>query len=74
MEACQSHCPMSGIMPFIIALILWDSIWKLIALWKAAKNDKLAWFISLAILNTAGILPIIYILMNRKLKKKAVQI
>lgn len=57
---------MSGIMPLIIALILWDSIWKIIAMWKAAKNDKLVWFILLAVLNTAGILPIIYILKNRK--------
>ena len=49
---------------FIIVLILvviWDGVWKLIALWKSARNQQLAWFICLAIFNTAGILPILYI-------------
>jgi len=48
--------------PVIIALAIWDAVWKLIALWKSARNDQLAWFICLAIINTIGILPIVYIL------------
>lgn len=50
----------------IIIVVIWDAVWKLIALWKAARNNHLSWFIYIAILNTAGILPIIYILMYRK--------
>ncbi len=54
---------------FIIAIILlaiWDGVWKLIALWKSARHNQLAWFICLAIFNTAGILPILYILCFQK--------
>lgn len=50
----------------IIILAIWDGVWKLIALWKSARHDQLAWFICLAIFNTAGILPIVYILFFQK--------
>lgn len=50
----------------IVLLAIWDGIWKLIALWKSARHNQLAWFICLAIFNTAGILPIIYILCFQK--------
>jgi predicted permease len=46
----------------IVMLAIWDGVWKLIALWKSARNDQLGWFICLAIFNTVGILPILYIL------------
>jgi len=45
----------------IVLLILWDAIWKSIALWKAARNNQLSWFIVFLIFNTVGILPIVYI-------------
>ena len=50
----------------IVLLAIWDGVWKLIALWKSARNNQLAWFVCLAIFNTAGILPILYILSSRK--------
>jgi hypothetical protein len=50
----------------IVVLAIWDSIWKLIALWRSARNNDLAWFICIAVINTIGILPIVYILINRK--------
>jgi Family of unknown function (DUF5652) len=46
----------------IIVLALWEAAWKLIALWKSARNNQLPWFICIGIFNTVGILPIIYIL------------
>ena len=52
-------------MPIIIILVIWEAIWKLIAMWKAGQNKHLAWFICIALINTAGILPIVYILMFR---------
>ncbi|MBA2581997.1 MAG: hypothetical protein H0V01_01270 [Bacteroidetes bacterium] len=55
-----------GFMPLIIILIIWEVIWKLIAMWKAARNNHIAWFICIALINTAGILPLIYILIHRK--------
>lgn len=42
-------------------LIVWTLIWKGIALWKAAKNSQNTWFIVLLLVNTVGILEIIYI-------------
>ena len=45
----------------IVLLVIWSAIWKAIALWKAARNNHLAWYIIMMILNTAGILEIIYI-------------
>jgi len=50
----------------ITILALFDSVMKLIALWKSARNNHLAWFICLAIFNTVGILPIVYLVLNRK--------
>ena len=50
----------------IILVAIWDAVWKLIALWKSARHDQLAWFVCLAIFNTAGILPILYILFFQK--------
>lgn len=41
--------------------IVWSMAWKGIALWKAGRNEDLAWFIVLFIMNTLGILDIIYI-------------
>lgn len=53
------------LMPIIIILMIWDTVWKFIAMWKAGRNNHLAWFICLAIFNTVGILPIVYILIHR---------
>jgi Family of unknown function (DUF5652) len=50
----------------LILVALWDGVWKLIAMWKSARHNQLAWFICLAIFNTAGILPIFYILLFEK--------
>ena len=53
------------LLPVIIFLGIWEAVWKLIAMWKAARNDHVAWYVILILINTAGILPIIYILMHR---------
>jgi hypothetical protein len=50
-----------GIIVLIVVLGVWTAIWKGIALWRAGRRDNLAWFIVMLILNTAGILEIIYI-------------
>ncbi|HBG56486.1 MULTISPECIES: DUF5652 family protein [unclassified Proteiniphilum] len=49
-----------------VILVLFDSVMKLIALWKSARNNQLAWFICLAIFNTVGILPIVYLVLNKQ--------
>jgi 4-amino-4-deoxy-L-arabinose transferase-like glycosyltransferase len=58
------------LLPIIIILAIWDTVWKLIAMWRAARNNHLAWFICIFIFNTIGILPIIYILVYKKEPEK----
>ena len=43
------------------AVGIWSVIWKGIALWKASENNSKPWFIALLIINTVGILEILYI-------------
>jgi len=59
---------------WLIALIIWSLIWKFAALWKCGRNNQLAWFVVLAIVNTAGILEIIYLLFFRKNMNKRVEV
>ncbi len=51
---------------FLVVVSVWEAVWKAIALWKSARNSQLAWFIVMAIFNTAGILPIVYIMFFQK--------
>lgn len=46
----------------LLVLAIWEMIWKGISLWHSAKNKQKAWFIVIFIINTMGILPIIYLL------------
>lgn len=45
----------------IVAIVIWTFAWKGLALWKAARLSHRNWFIALLILNTFGIVEIIYI-------------
>ena len=45
----------------IIILVVWCILWKGIALWRAAKNNQLGWYVVLLFVNTLGILEIIYL-------------
>jgi len=54
----------------IILLVIWQLIWKGIALWKAARRKETAWYVILLLLNTVGILEIIYIFAVAKDEKK----
>lgn len=62
----QIHSMLWWLIPVIVVVAIWDMVWKLIAMWRAAQNKHLAWFICIFIFNTIGILPIIYILLNRE--------
>ncbi len=55
----------------LIPFVIWSLAWKGWALWKAAKQDSQAWFIALLILNTLGILEILYIFVFSKQKKSS---
>ncbi len=48
--------------PFIWPLVLLDLILKGFALWRSARNNQIYWFIALLIVNSMGILPLIYLI------------
>jgi hypothetical protein len=55
-------------------VMVWSIIWKGVALWKAGRAGSKVWFILLLILNTLGILEIIYIfLVNKKKSTNVVE-
>jgi hypothetical protein len=45
----------------LVALIAWSLVWKGLALWRAVKRGDRIWFIVFLIVNTAGILEIVYL-------------
>lgn len=53
---------------FLIILTIWTLVWKIYAVWTAARNNHKKWFVVLLILNTAGILEIFYVF---KIAKKS---
>lgn len=55
----------AGSLLFIL-LALWSLVWKGLALWHAARNGQFVWFVVILIVNTAGILEIIYLIWFRK--------
>jgi len=50
--------------------ILWSLPWKGMALWKAAKRNEMRWFIVLLLVNTVGLLEIIYLYFISERKRK----
>lgn len=51
----------NSLLVWLFLLIIWEAIWKGIALWKSGRNNQLKWFIVIFVFNTAGILPLIYL-------------
>jgi uncharacterized membrane protein len=65
----------AGFLVLIIILMIWETVWKFLGMWRAAKNNSKAWFIVIGIINTIGILPILYLYVfskDKKLKTKSV--
>jgi len=56
----------------VMAIVLWTIPWKGVALWKSARQTDKAWFIALLLINTVGLLEILYIFLFSK-KKQTLQ-
>lgn len=54
---------------FLLPLVVWSLIWKGWALWKAARAESKGWFIVLLLVNTLGILDLLYIFVFSKAKR-----
>jgi len=58
-----------GAVTILIAIIfIWTIVWKGLALWKSARKGSSIWFIIFLLVNTVGILPILYIYVFSKIK------
>jgi NADH:ubiquinone oxidoreductase subunit 6 (subunit J) len=53
------------IIPIIIVVALWVVAIKGLALWHAARESQKWWFIALLVINTLGILEVIYLVWFR---------
>ncbi|MDO8551367.1 MAG: DUF5652 family protein [bacterium] len=45
----------------LLLVIVWSLLWKGVSLWKAAKNNQRYWFIALLVVNSLGILEVLYL-------------
>lgn len=55
----------------LLPLIIWATIWKGLALWRAARLNQVAWYIALLIINTIGVFEIIYLIATNKKYKES---
>src|ERR1700681_4725579 len=77
MNASYINSPMAPMMgppswfaffgPFLVIILLWSIFWKGLALWHAAQRGQYWWFLILLLVNTLGILEIIYLFAVAKL-------
>ncbi len=54
----------------LITITLWELIWKGFGMWRAGRRNQPIWFILILILNTFGILPIVYLILTKQKKIK----
>ena len=48
----------AGMLP---VLIIWSLFWKGLALWHSARRGEWVWFVVMLVINTVGILEIVYL-------------
>jgi hypothetical protein len=50
----------------VVIALIWSIAWKGFALWYAARSGERYWFVALMVVNTFGILEILYLFVFRK--------
>lgn len=75
MESISVLANLAGVHPVVIALaIIWSIVWKGLALWKSAELRQKYWFIAILVINTLGVLEMIYyFFIARKYKVEVVE-
>jgi uncharacterized protein (DUF983 family) len=56
----------TSLLTTICVVVIIEFIIKSFALWRAARRSDKAWYIVLLVVNTAGILPLIYLLTHKE--------
>lgn len=59
----------NNLLYLLLAIAAWSLPWKGFALWKSARRGDGIWFITLLIVNTAGILDIAYLFLFSNKRK-----
>ena len=74
-ESLNLLTQLAGIHPiWIILALTWSLVWKGLALWKSAGLRQKYWFIAILLINSWGILEIIYLfLVARKYEVEVVE-
>jgi hypothetical protein len=60
-----SSAVLLAFVPIIFVIIIWTIAIKGYSLWHAARNDQKAWFATLLIINTLGLLELVYLIWFR---------
>lgn len=50
-----------GFMAILVLAAIWDLAWRGYGMWHASRNGQRNWFIAMLLVNSIGILPILYI-------------
>ncbi len=53
--------------PLLLLIIVWSLFWKGLALWHSGRRGQPWWFVIMLVVNTVGILEIIYLFAVLKL-------
>ena len=62
-----------GLIVLVIAMI-WTLVWTAIALWKSARNKQTVWFIVMLLVNTLGLIEVIYLAFFQKNRNVAMPV
>jgi uncharacterized protein (DUF983 family) len=54
--------------PWVFILLIFELIMKGFALWRCGRNNQPVWYVLILIINSAGILPLLYLLFFQKKK------
>lgn len=71
MEAALADMNLWPIISILVVVALMNLALKAWGMWRAARMGKKWWFIAILILNTAGILPIVFLLLTKEEYKSA---
>jgi predicted PolB exonuclease-like 3'-5' exonuclease len=52
--------------PWFYVILAWSLAWKAVALWHAARNRQIVWYVALLVINTVGLLEILYLVVFRR--------
>ena len=58
-----------GLPIWLLSIVLiWSLFWKAVAMWKSARNNHPIWFVIFLLVQTIGIIEILYIFLFSKIK------